>query len=383
MPECIVCKANYVPGEACPRCESDNSAWEEWKREERELGTPRALLYFLAPYLGLPLMIAGWALAFGLLGMLWPWGGVKPSMLVLAVALTFVGCIVAALDVHGKRFTLRERELLRKVQRGRKKGIGIGVQTLLAPAIALGLAMLLTLLMIRNRMVWETLEWLVLEPQPGATTVEETSMSEGAPSEDTPAIEETTAQPQEESPNGGTTAIEETPAPESSQEEPSPQEQEELPTKEKVKRAFPLICLSGYVTLAAFAYSSSLMLAQEYARQLDEFLPLPIFLREDLLTEVVRHEAELIVCRPITPRVIGGEETPDRTEQRPRSWTWDEMERTDDGGIRLKAIVRMSNKVETSLTGEQIESPVEITYQVEANPWSRITKVARVEKTEA
>jgi len=382
MPECIVCKANYVPGEACPRCESDNSAWEEWKREERELGTPRALLYFLAPYLGLPLMIAGWALAFGLLGMLWPWGGVRPSVLVLVVALTFVGCILAALDVHGKRFALRERELLRQVKRGRKKGIGIGVQTLLAPAIALSLAVLLTLLMIRNKMVWETLEWLVLEPQPSAAIVEETSVPEGTPSKDATAVEETAVQ-QEETPNGGTTTVEETPAPESSQEEPSPQEQEELPTKEKVKRAFPLICLSGYVTLAAFAYSSSLMLAQEYARQLDEFLPLPIFLREDLLTNVVRREAERIVCRPITPRVIGGEEAPDRTEQRPRSWTWDEMERTDDGGIRLKALVRMSNKVETSLTGERIESPVYVTYEVEANPWSRITRVARVKKPEA
>jgi len=362
MPECIVCKGYYETGQRCKRCGSDNSAWEEWKREE--LGTPWGLLRFLEPHFYAPLLIAGCALIFGLLGMLWPWSGVRPSVLVLAVALTFVGCIVAALDVHGKRFTLREQELLRKVKRGRKKGIGIGVQTLLVPAIVLTLAILLTLSIIQIKAVWKLMEWLVLEPQPDVTTIEETSVPEGTPSEDA-------------------TAVEEAPVPEEAPDEGAPPSEKEPGFREKVERAFPLICLSGYVTLAAFAYSSSLMLAQEYARRLNEQVPQPIFLREGLLTKVVQREAERIVCRPITPRVIGGEETPDRTEQRPRSWTWDEMERTDDGGIRLKAIVRMSNKVETSLTGERIESPVEITYEVEADPWSRITKVARVKKPEA
>jgi hypothetical protein len=56
------------------------------------------------------------------------------------------------------------------------------------------------------------------------------------------------------------------------------------------------------------------------------------------------------------------------------------MERTADGGISLKAIVREGSKTEESLTGEQTESPVYVTYMVEADPWSRITKVVRVKE---
>nr|HID13154.1 hypothetical protein [Anaerolineae bacterium] len=56
------------------------------------------------------------------------------------------------------------------------------------------------------------------------------------------------------------------------------------------------------------------------------------------------------------------------------------MERTDDGRIRLKATVRAGSRVEESLTGERTERPVYVTYEVEANPWSRITKVVRVKE---
>ncbi len=338
MPECIVCKADYVPGQACPRCGSDNSAWEEWKREE--LGALWGLLRFLEPHFFMPLLIAGWALVFGLLGMLWAWSGVKPSILVLAVALTFVGCILTVQQVYANRFALREEELLRQLKRERKKRKKVGTETQasLAPVIAVVLTILLAILLVKVSLIWEAMEWLVLEPPPDAS------------------------------------AVEETPA----------QEQEDLSTKEKIIRAFPLICLIGYVlSFIACAYSSSLMLAREYARRLNERIPQPIFLQEDLLTKVVQREAGRAVHRAITPRVIGGTKTSAGTKQEARSWTWDEMERTDDGGIRLKAIVRMSNKVETSLTGERVESPVYVTYEVGANPWSRITKVARVEKTEA
>lgn len=88
------------------------------------------------------------------------------------------------------------------------------------------------------------------------------------------------------------------------------------------------------------------------------------------------------MCKPITPIVIGGKETPTGTEQEPRSWTWDEMERTVDGGIRLKAIVRAGSKTEESLTGRRTEYPIYITYVVEADPWSRITKVVRMKEPE-
>jgi hypothetical protein len=54
------------------------------------------------------------------------------------------------------------------------------------------------------------------------------------------------------------------------------------------------------------------------------------------------------------------------------------MERTADGGIRLKAIARAESKTEERPIGEWTEHPVYATYVVEADPWSRITKVIRM-----
>ncbi len=328
MPACIVCKGYYEAGQPCKRCGSDSSAWEEWKREEEALGPVRALLCFLEPYFGLPLLIAGWALTFGLLGMIWPWSGVKPYVVILVVVFTFVGCVLTVPFVYGMRFAIREQELLSRVRRGRGKGIGIETQILLVPAIVFGLSMLLTFSMTQSRTFWELMEWLVLEeaPVPG----------EGAP----PPLEE-------------------------------------LSLREELERVFPLMCLNSYVTLVAFAYSASLMLGQAYAWRLNERLPQPIFLREDLLAQVVRREAERIVCRSSAPRVTGDEETSNENKEtskeveQERRWIWDEMERTDDGGIRFRAIVQV--EAEENLIGY----PNHITYEVEANPWGRIIKVVR------
>ncbi len=334
MPECIVCKENYEVGQPCKRCGSDNNGWEEWKREEKALGPKRALLRFLEPYFGLPLMIAGWALAFGLMGIIWPWGGVKIYVCILAVALTFVGCVLTVPAVYEKRFSLREQELLRRVKRGRAKGLGVGTRVLIVSVVTLGLIILLMLLLVQSEAVWKLMEWLMLED---TTTVEGSSPP-----------------------------------------------QEELGFKDKIRRAFPLACLGGYITLVAFAYSSSLMLGQAYAKRLSEEVPPPIFLQERLLVKIVRREAERVVCRPITQKVTGDEKAPngdekapDETEQEPRSWTWDEMERTDDGGIRLKAIVKAPSEAGKS----SIEWAEDIIYVVEADPWSRITKVGRVKGT--
>jgi len=276
-------------------------------------------------------MIAWCALVFGLLGMLWPWGGVRSHVLVPTITLTFVACILMAQGAYTNRFALREEELLTQVKRGWKKGAGPKMRASLAPVIAIVLTIFLALAIVKITLLWDLMEWLVLEP----------------PSEDAPLP------------------------------------QEDLSLREKVTLAFPLMCLIGYtMVLIALAYSSSLMLSREYARRLNERPPQPIFLGEDLLTKVVRREAERVVCRPITPIVIGGEETPTGTEQEPRNWIWDEMERTADGGIRLKAIARAGSKTEERSIGEWTERPVYITYVIKADPWSRITKVERIKEPE-
>jgi hypothetical protein len=134
--------------------------------------------------------------------------------------------------------------------------------------------------------------------------------------------------------------------------------------------------------MTSFTYSASLQQALLYAKKMNRALPQPIFLRDELLAEVVRREAARVVGRPVAPTVIGGEEGASQAERGSRHWTWDEMERTEEGGVRLKAIVRTGKKVEESLTGERTERPVYVTYEVRANPWSLITKVARAKEPE-
>jgi len=316
MPECVVCKGYYEAGQRCKRCGSDNSAWEQWKREMEVLGTPWAMVHFLAPHFWLPLLIAIWALVFGLLGMFWFWSGVKAYVLWLAIAFTFLGCIFAAQSAYANRFALREQELLARVQRGWKKSLGPGMQATLAPAVAVVLTVILSIVLVNNATLWGLMAWLVLEPPSTASIMEVTPLEEGIPGED-------------------------------------------LPLEEKVTRALPLMCLIGYVLVpVAFARASSYMLAQEYAGRLNERLPQPIFLRENLLAEVVQREATHAVGRS------------------PGNWTWDHMERSDSGGIRLKALEKTGTRTEESLTGDKVERPVYTTYVIEADPWSRITKVA-------
>ena len=146
--------------------------------------------------------------------------------------------------------------------------------------------------------------------------------------------------------------------------------------RKKIRLVLPFFSMGIYVTfMISITYAASLLSALSYAQKMNNALPQPMFLREDMLVKVVQREAGRIVYRTITRRVIGGEETPNRTEQESRSWIWDEMERTADGGIRLKAIARAGNKTEERPIGEWTERPVHITYVVEADPWSRITKV--------
>ncbi len=374
MPECIVCKGHYEVGQRCERCGADNSAWEEWKREEEGLGAPEALLHFLAPHLFLPLMVAGWALIFGLLGMLWPWGGVKPHVLVPVIAFTFIGCILAAVDIYEKRFDLREKELLRKIRRGRKKGIGIEVRTLLVPAIVLSLAMILTLSLIQSETLWELVGWLVLEPRPGDSGVEET-----------PAQQEET----------------------SSEGAPLPQEKPDI--QERFGRAFPLMCLSGYVTLVAFAYSSSLMLARVYARRLNERLPHPIFLQDEKLAQIVRREAEVELGRldPKSTNVISlmgylqfeGQTDPQILHLSPSvelstavgvplspqvqlwgqaaTWVWDELTRTDDGGIEMKVARQEMYQLPQPTQNSGHRPHPRVCYVVRADPWGHIIEIKR------
>jgi len=349
MPECIVCKGYYEKGQPCKRCGSDNSAWERWgatRDEERE--GPDGLLAFYAPSFYLPFCITVLALAFGLMGMARFWEGITLAAQLLAVAVTVCSCPVAARAAYGARHNIREQSLLQRVKRGRRALLGgIRSRVIKVPVFSLLLVVLIAYSMTTSSMPGKLARWFFMD-QAYLDQVE-----------------------REEASSDTTT------------EEEQPDEDEADDLRKTIKLVLPFILMGIYVaSMISITYSASLMSALSYAQKMNNALPQPIFLREDLLVEVVQREAGRVVYRTIMPRVIGGEQTPDRTEQESRSWTWDEMERTDDGGIGLKAIVKAGSKTEESPIGERTERPVHITYVVEADPWSRITKVVRMKETE-
>jgi hypothetical protein len=347
MPECIVCKGNREAGRPCRRCGSDNSVWDRWRATHvEERGGLEGLLAFSEPHFYLPFLITALALPLGLMGMAGIWRGVLPAAQLLAVAVTVSACLLAAFAGYGARHEIREEELLSRVRRGRAALLGgVRFRAIVVPAFSLFFVLLIACAMVVSDLSWELAKWLLLDPE----YVEQLERQE--------ALLDIT--PEGEQPEAGDGM------------------------RRRIGQVFPFVLMGLYVAfMISFTYSASLQLALHYAQEMNRELPQPIFLREDLLTEVVRREAERVVCRPITPTVIGGQQAPGGAKQELGSWTWDEMERRDDGGITLRAIVRAGNKTEESLTGERTESPVYNTYVVEADPWSRITKVARAKEPE-
>lgn len=337
MPECIVCRGEYTKGRKCPRCESDNSAWENWRRRENQDRTLKGFFDFLALHAYVPAIIAYCALPFGLLGMSGPWLPLRLSVLLPGVALTFALCLYITQYSYASRFALREQELLGRVRRGWRKKLEPGSRAFIAPAGAIVLVIIFTILLVKNEFVWEFAALLMREAPSSAAAVEEMPVQE-----------------------------------ETADEAASSLQEEEVSLRQRLSRALPLISLAAYALFfVAFVYSSSLTLAREYAQRLNEELPLPIFLRENLMTEIVKREAGRIVHRAIGPG--GGQPTS-------RNWTWDEMERMEDGGIRLTAIVQGTRKKEGSSSDKLLERGVSTAYVVETDPWGWIIKVARAER---
>ena len=348
MPECIVCKGYYTSGTVCSRCGSDNKPWLAWRQSEpAEQGGLWGLLHFTEPHLLLPFFLTAIALALGLMGIAGLWEGVNLAVRLLTVAATVGGCLVIIQSAYTGRHRLREVYLLAKVKTAQsKKGtrayLGAQLKLILVWAIVLGLLFYLVQAFIRSDLLWKILAWLLLEPRG-----------------ETPGL-------------------------------PLPDE-----ILQRIGGALPLLFVAAYVGISlASVYTSSQMLVQQYVEHASKALPPPIFLQGELLIRVVQREAQQHLSRlqspPRTQQPPGKNSTLHATErglgqkatQKSGEWTWDQMERTDDGGIRLKAIVKEGSKTEESLNGEPTEHPVYTTYVVEADPWSRITKVVREEPEE-
>ncbi len=338
MAECIVCKGEYTSGEPCPRCGADNRPWENWPQEHpEEQGGPRGLEAFMRPHLYLPLILTLYAFGCSLLGLGGIWTGVRPGFQLLAVILTVGGCLLVTYANYEARHSIREQMLLAPLCRGWKAALNApSTQAILIPALTILLAFLLVAGTVSSPLLRELLCWLVFDP--------------GYCKED---------------PGG---------------------------FRERATEALPLIlmlCSSGF--LVSFAYSSSLLLAMRYANEMNRELPMPLFTDENRLARVVRTAAEEVLDRKkgtvvhlIGARTVPGSQTQQpewREEQRYAGhWNWSDLERTPDGGIRMKAYIQEDcRQVETASGLPQTQRTVAI-YTVTADPWGRIRQIQRREE---
>jgi len=223
----------------------------------------RGLFYFTYPHCCAPFLIITTALAFGLIGIAGLWEGVNLATRLLATTVTVLGGLIIVQGVYEQRHKLRETELLALVRpkRLRKKldiQLSAQLKTILVPAIAVGLVLILAYSLIKSEVLWKLTDWLLLEP-------EEEKKEEELP-------------------------------------QPSPDS-----FRSRVERAWPLILMGIYVGFClSLTYSSSLMLSRRYAKRMNQVLPHPIFLEGEKLAQIVRREAEVELGRlnPKDPNVI-------------------------------------------------------------------------------
>jgi len=339
MAECIVCKGEYTPKQPCPRCGADNAPWENWRQgHPEEQGGPRGLEAFMRPHLYLPLILTLYAFGCSLLGLGGIWTGIRPGFQLLAVILTVCGCLLATYANYEARHSVRERMLLAPLRRGWLAALNAPRnQAIIIPALTFLLSFLLIAGMVSSPLLRELLCWLVFDP--------------GYCKEDA----------------GG--------------------------FRERVTEALPfilMVCSGGF--LVAFTYSSSLLLAIRYAKEMNRELPMPLFTDENRLARVVRTAAEQILNRVdgmvvhlIGTRTMSGlpVQPPHWHEERHYAghWNWSDMERTADGGIRMKAY--MDEECRQGQTASSFSQPQQtITfYTVTADPWGRIRQIQRKEET--
>ncbi|MCX7854484.1 MAG: hypothetical protein N2556_00645 [Anaerolineae bacterium] len=298
-----------------------------------EKGGLQGLEAFMRPHLYLPFAITIFAFFCTLVGLAVIWTEVRPGLRLLTVILTVGGCLLVTYANYEARHSIREQMLLAPLRRGWLAALNAPrTRAILLPALTILLAFLLTAGMASSHLLRELLCWLAFDP--------------GYCKEDP----------------GGFRA--------------------------RVTEALPLIlmvCSCGF--LISFAYSSSLLLAMRYAKEMNRVLPMPLFLDDNRLAQVVRRASERVLDRERGRvfRVIGDEITSTSPEQSQRReerhyaghWNWCDMERTPDGGIRMKAYVEEDCRQVESASGLlQTQRAVAI-YTVTADPWGRIRQIQR------
>ena len=349
MPRCIVCREYFDAGTVCTRCQSDNARWIAWQKNEPvEQGGLRGLLFFTEQYFHLPLLVVFTSLAFGLMATAGIWQIIRLPVCLLVVTATTLINLIIVYEVYDGRHKARERELLAQFRATiRKKGpqvwLSPQLQSALIPAMVVGAIALLTYAIVSSDLLRAVLQWLLFEP--AYRSLDPDQISQLA----------------------------------------------EL--REKAEQALPIVLLIAYIGGSfALTYFSSMLLSQQYTSRMNDTLPQPIFLQGDLLVRVVQEEIQRHLrqgeCPSPARRRPGSNTEPYQTEnalaserEAPRNigrWIWENLERTDDGGIKLIAQAECEDSpVEESITGHRTKYPEFVSYAVRADRWGHIVSITR------
>jgi hypothetical protein len=380
MPECTVCKGYYQPGQPCERCRSDNTEWDNWRAAHaEEQGGIEGLLAFYRPYRYLPLLVALLAIPLGLMGVGGLWRGIAPAAQFLLVAVPIGLCPSIAFAVYSARHDIREQGLLNRVRRGNQVLLNdYQLRAMLAPALLLISVLLVAYALVASDTLWELSQWLFLDPAYQEQVEREQISDDADPSQELGSL------------------------------------------RDRVTQVLPLVLAVSHVALlVSLAYTTSLSPALEYARGMNTALPPPIFLQGNRMAEMVRAQAEEQLHRQAgfvvqTARTIdrgtgvvrgtmlgmfnrllpapGSSGRDERQtahlereqEQTIRSgnWNWEELDRTQDGGIIMKASGIQYTQAPATPAGPDKQGWLRMVYTVVADPWGHIVKITRVAEEE-
>jgi hypothetical protein len=347
MPRCIVCREYFDLGTVCTRCQSDNARWIAWQKNEPvEQGGLRGLLFFTEQYFHLPLLVVFTSLAFGLMATAGIWQMIRLPVCLLVVTATTLINLTIAYEVYDDRHKARERELLAQFRATiRKKGprvwLSPQLQSTLIPAIVVGAVALLAYAIVSSDLLRAVLQWLLFEPAYRSLDPDQVSQL--------------------------------------------------AELKAKAEQALPIVLLIGYIGGSfALTYFSSMLLSGQYTSRMNDTLPHPIFLQGGLLARVVQEEAQRHLSRE--PRssaerqplpqsrghVLGRDNSERETAEESQRWTWEELERTANGGIKLRAQEEPEqSKTAESSTEHRLKYAESPSYTIEADRWGRIIRVTR------
>jgi len=323
------------------------------------------------------------------------WKEVTLFTCLLAIAVSVVFSLLALLGVYGNRHKLREDLLLERVKTASSKRkpkkvpevhVKVGLRTAFVLVTIAMLVLLLACVLVQSETAWKLSEMVFIverTPTPTPTPIP------GSTPTSTPTLTPTTTL------------------------EPTPTPPLTPGLRVRVKRAVPLIFLGGYVSLSpALVYFSSMLLAQGYIKRMNQELPQPIFLQDEKLAQIVRKEAEIALGRidPKNPNVInylgyvkyeeetdphilrlapnvevltgaagGGGPSSPRVQVwgQAATWVWDELERTYDGGIKMKVARQEMYQIPKQTDKAKIHPNPRVSYLVRADPWGHVTEIKR------